>query len=120
MTVCSTEKLIYIFLFDVSIVLNRLVLCVLVLQLSCVPPSIQISNGTFRLSYSDQGCAGNPKHYSFMAVMSLIATIMLVQVSHLIKLALMVLVVTAGGAVNIYSWRDIYDVYDYIHFGLYR
>lgn len=55
-----------------------------------------------------------------MAVMSLIAAAMLVQVSHLIKLGLMVLVVTATGAVNIYSWRDIYDVYDYIQFASYR
>lgn len=55
-----------------------------------------------------------------MAVMSLIATAMLVQVSHLIKLGLMVLVVTATGAVNIYSWRDIYDLYDYIRFASYR
>lgn len=55
-----------------------------------------------------------------MAVMSLIATTLLVQVSHLIKLALMVLVVTAEGAVNIYSWRDIYDWYDYVQFGSYR
>lgn len=98
-------------------------LCVMVLQLSCVPPAIQISNGTSvpaLESYGDRGCAGNPKHYSFMAVMSLIATSLLVQVSHLIKLALMVLVVTAEGAVNIYSWRDIYDLYDYVQFGSYR
>uniref|UniRef100_A0A3Q3WXF9 adenylate cyclase n=1 Tax=Mola mola TaxID=94237 RepID=A0A3Q3WXF9_MOLML len=39
---------------------------------------------------------------------------MLVQVSHLIKLGLMVLVITAAGAVNIYSWRDIYDLYDFM------
>lgn len=120
MAVCSTKKLIDIFTFDVPIVLNWLVLCVLLLQLSCVPPSIQISNSTSRPSYGGQGCAGNPKHYSFMAVMSLIATTMLVQVSHLVKLALMVLVVTAEGAVNIYSWTDIYDVYDYMQFGSYR
>lgn len=71
-------------------------------------------------SFADQGCADNPKHYSFMAVMLLIAAVMLVQVSHLIKLGLMVLVVTATGAVNIYSWRDIYDLYDYIQFASYR
>lgn len=120
MTACSTKKVICIFICDVSIVLKLLVLCVLVLQLSCVPPSIQISNGTVGPSYCDQGCAGNPKHYSFMAVMSLIAATMLVQLSHLIKLVLMVLVVTAEGVVNIYSWRDIYDVYDYMQFGPYR
>lgn len=55
-----------------------------------------------------------------MAVMSLIAATMLVQVSHMIKLGLMVLVVTATGAVNIYSWRDIYDLFDYIKYASYR
>uniref|UniRef100_A0A674NWM6 Adenylate cyclase type 3 n=1 Tax=Takifugu rubripes TaxID=31033 RepID=A0A674NWM6_TAKRU len=96
-----------------------LTMAVIADMLSCVPPAIQISNGTSGPaleSYGDRGCTRNPKHYSFMAVMSLIATTLLVQVSHLIKLALMVLVVTAEGAVNIYSWRDIYDLYDYVQF----
>lgn len=93
------------------------------LQLSCGPPSLRVFNGTSVATLEtlgDQSCAENPKHYSFMAVMSLIATAMLVQVSHLIKLGLMVLVVTATGAVNIYSWRDIYDLYDYIQLASYR
>ncbi|KAM7368034.1 hypothetical protein PAMP_014287 [Pampus punctatissimus] len=92
-------------------------------RLSCVPPSLRVFNSTsgpMLESLDDRGCAENPKHYSFMAVMSLIATAMLVQVSHLIKLGLMVLVVTATGAVNIYSWRDIYDLYDFIQFASYR
>lgn len=94
-----------------------------VLQLSCAPPSLRIFNSTsgpMLESLGDGGCADNPKHYSFMAVMSLVATTMLVQVSHLIKLGLMVLVVTATGAVNIYSWRDLYDLYDYMQFASYR
>lgn len=93
------------------------------LQLSCVPPSLQIFNGTSGLvleSLGGRGCADSPKHYGYMAVMSLIAIAMLVQVSHLIKLELMVLVVTANGAVNIYSWRDIYDLHDYMQFASYR
>lgn len=93
------------------------------LQLSCVPPSFQTFNGTSGSSlrsFGVRGCTDNPKHYSFMAVMSLIATAMLVQVSHLTKLGLMVLVVTANGAVNIYSWKDIYDLYDYMQFASYR
>ncbi|XP_041661391.1 adenylate cyclase type 3-like [Cheilinus undulatus] len=100
-----------------------LTMAVIADMLSCVPPSLRVfnsSSGPLLESYGDQGCAENPKHYSFMAVMSLIATAMLVQVSHLIKLGLMVLVVTATGAVNIYSWRDIYDLYDYIQFDSYR
>lgn len=93
------------------------------LQLSCVPPSLQIFNSTsgpVLEPFGDGGCASNPKHYSFMPVMSLFATAMLVQVSHLIKLGLMVLVITAAGAVNIYSWRDIYDLYDFMRFASYR
>ncbi|XP_074472135.1 adenylate cyclase type 3-like [Sebastes fasciatus] len=100
-----------------------LTMAVIADMLSCVPPSVRVFNSTtgpVLESLGDRGCAENPKHYSFMAVMSLIATAMLVQVSHLIKLGLMVLVVTATGAVNIYSWRDIYDLYDYIQFALYR
>lgn len=95
----------------------------LMLQLSCVPPSLGVLNGTSGTvveSVGERSCAENPKYYSYMAVMSLIATAMLVQVSHLIKLGLMVLVVTATGAVNIYSWRDIYDLYDYMQFASYR
>ncbi|XP_027139675.1 adenylate cyclase type 3 [Larimichthys crocea] len=100
-----------------------LTMAVIADMLSCVPPSLRVFNSTsgpVLESFGDRGCAENPKHYSFMAVMSLIAAAMLVQVSHLIKLGLMVLVVTATGAVNIYSWRDIYDVYDYIQFASYR
>ncbi|XP_061602343.1 adenylate cyclase type 3-like [Cololabis saira] len=100
-----------------------LTMAVIADMLSCVPPSLRIFNSTFGPmleSLDDRGCAENPKYYSFMAVMSLIATTMLVQISHLIKLGLMVLVVTATGAVNIYSWRDIYDLYDYIQYASYR
>ncbi|XP_076729903.1 adenylate cyclase type 3 isoform X2 [Maylandia zebra] len=100
-----------------------LTMAVIADMLSCAPPSLRIFNSTsgpMLESLGDGGCADNPKHYSFMAVMSLIATTMLVQVSHLIKLGLMVLVVTATGAVNIYSWRDLYDLYDYMQFASYR
>ncbi|XP_030260201.1 adenylate cyclase type 3-like [Sparus aurata] len=101
-----------------------LTMAVIADMLSCVPPTLRVINSTsgpVLEAFGDPaGCAENPKHYSFMAVMSLIATAMLVQVSHLIKLGLMVLVVTATGAVNIYSWRDIYDLYDYIRFASYR
>lgn len=89
------------------------------LQLSCTPPTRHTYNGTSERS-GVRGCTQNPKHYSFMAVMSLIATAMLVQVSHLTKLGLMALVVTANGAVNIYSWQDIYDSYDDVQFGSHR
>ncbi|XP_026197271.1 adenylate cyclase type 3-like [Anabas testudineus] len=100
-----------------------LTMAVIADMLSCAPPSLQLFNSTsgpVLKSLGDRSCADNPKHYSFMAVMSLIATAMLVQVSHLIKMGLMVLVVTATGAVNIYSWRDIYDLYDFIQFSSYR
>ncbi|KAJ3606892.1 hypothetical protein NHX12_026410 [Muraenolepis orangiensis] len=93
-------------------------------MLSCVPPSLRVYNTSHGLALErplgEGGCAENPKHYSYMAVMSLIATTMLVQVSHLIKLGLMVMVVTATGAVNIFSWRDLYDVYDFLWLAAHR
>lgn len=44
------------------------------------------------------------------------ATTMLVQVSHMVKLTLMLLITIATGVVNIYSWRDIFDLYDTVRF----
>lgn len=93
------------------------------LKLSCIQPALHTYNKTSGPGldgFGMGGCTENPKHYSFMAVVSLIATTMLVQVSHLTKLGLMILVVTASGAVNIYSWHDVYDVYDNVQFGSYR
>uniref|UniRef100_A0A8C1NT67 adenylate cyclase n=1 Tax=Cyprinus carpio TaxID=7962 RepID=A0A8C1NT67_CYPCA len=65
-------------------------------------------------------CAENPKYYSYIAVLALIATTMLVQVSHMVKLTLMLLITGATGVVNIYSWRDIFDQYDLTRFKEYR
>lgn len=48
------------------------------------------------------------------------ATTMLVQVSHMVKLTLMLLITVTTGIVNIYSWRDIFDRYDMIRFQNYR
>ncbi|CAL9692294.1 unnamed protein product [Knipowitschia caucasica] len=89
-------------------------------MLSCAPPSLQLLNSSTGYMLEDRDCAKNPKHYSFMAVMSLISTAMLVQVSHVMKLGLMVLVVTATGAVNIYSWNNLYELYDLMQFESYR
>uniref|UniRef100_A0A4W6C0E0 Adenylate cyclase type 3 n=1 Tax=Lates calcarifer TaxID=8187 RepID=A0A4W6C0E0_LATCA len=66
------------------------------------------------------GCLGNPKYYSYIAVLALMATTMLVQVSHMVKLTLMLLITVATGIVNIYSWRDIFDRYDVARFQDYR
>ncbi|XP_077187821.1 adenylate cyclase type 3 [Paroedura picta] len=57
-------------------------------------------------------CVENPKYYSYIAVLALIATIMLVQVSHMVKLTLMLTITGAVGVVNIYAWRHIFDKYD--------
>uniref|UniRef100_A0A7N6F605 Adenylate cyclase type 3 n=1 Tax=Anabas testudineus TaxID=64144 RepID=A0A7N6F605_ANATE len=66
------------------------------------------------------GCLDNPKYYSYIAVLALMATTMLVQVSHMVKLTLMLLITVATGIVNIYSWRDIFDHYDLARFQDYR
>ncbi|XP_062857114.1 adenylate cyclase type 3-like [Trichomycterus rosablanca] len=90
-------------------------------MLSCVEPPIQLLNISSSLPFKGVGgCADNPKHYSFIAVLSLVATTMLVQVSHLVKLALMMLITVATTAVDIYSWRNIYEIYDFFRFQNYR
>uniref|UniRef100_A0A7N8WK19 Adenylate cyclase type 3 n=1 Tax=Mastacembelus armatus TaxID=205130 RepID=A0A7N8WK19_9TELE len=66
------------------------------------------------------GCLNNPKYYNYIAVLALMATTMLVQVSHMVKLTLMLLITVATGIVNIYSWRDIFDHYDMSRFQDYR
>lgn len=71
-------------------------------------------------SLGDGGCAENPKHYGYISVLSLVATVMLVQLSHVVKLALMLLVTIVTGAVNIHSWMYIYDIYDFIRYLDYR
>ncbi|KAM9240008.1 adenylate cyclase type 3 isoform 1-T1 [Leptosomus discolor] len=58
------------------------------------------------------GCGEQPKYYSYIALLALVATIMLVQVSHMVKLTLMVLITGAAGTVNIYAWENIFDQYD--------
>ncbi|XP_053105239.1 adenylate cyclase type 3 isoform X1 [Hemicordylus capensis] len=66
-------------------------------------------NGT---EQSQQSCVENPKYYSYIAVLALIATIMLVQVSHMVKLTLMLMITGAVGMVNILAWQQIFDKYD--------
>ncbi|XP_053087581.1 adenylate cyclase type 3-like [Pangasianodon hypophthalmus] len=92
-------------------------------MLSCVQPSVILFNTTSGLTLKflgDGGCVENPQHYSFIAVLSLVATMMLVQVSHLVKLALMALITVATAIVDIYSWSTIYEIYDIIRFMNYR
>ncbi|KAG7331862.1 hypothetical protein KOW79_005831 [Hemibagrus wyckioides] len=87
-------------------------------MLSC-QPSVILLNTTSGLTLKflgEGGCVENPQYYSFMAVLSLVATMMLVQVSHLVKLALMALITVATAIVDIYSWRTIYEIYDSIRF----
>uniref|UniRef100_A0A8C6SGB5 adenylate cyclase n=1 Tax=Neogobius melanostomus TaxID=47308 RepID=A0A8C6SGB5_9GOBI len=72
-----------------------------------------VSSSLYLLSQAGAGgCPENPKYYSYIAVLALMATTMLVQVSHMVKLTLMLLITGATGIVNIYSWKDIFDRYD--------
>ncbi|KAG7232199.1 hypothetical protein INR49_009423 [Caranx melampygus] len=100
-------------------------------MLSCLPrvsdsgsttvaPSSSSSSSSSSTRSSPDGCLGNPKYYSYIAVLALMATTMLVQVSHMVKLTLMLLITVATGIVNIYSWRDIFDRYDMARFQDYR
>ncbi|XP_069831866.1 adenylate cyclase type 3 isoform X2 [Dendropsophus ebraccatus] len=80
-------------------------------MLSCLQYYSGTYNSTLQ-STESWGCVENPKYYSYIAVLALIATIMLVQVSHMVKLTLMLMITIAVGVVNIYAWRPIFDDYD--------
>uniref|UniRef100_A0ABI7WWR6 Adenylate cyclase type 3 n=1 Tax=Felis catus TaxID=9685 RepID=A0ABI7WWR6_FELCA len=88
-----------------------LVMANVVDMLSCLQYHTGPVNSTAGTEAED-GCVENPKYYSYVAVLSLIATIMLVQVSHMVKLTLMLLVTGAVAVINIYAWRPIFDEYD--------
>ncbi|KAM8954185.1 adenylate cyclase type 3 isoform 3-T3 [Pelodytes ibericus] len=84
-------------------------------MLSC----LQYYTSTYTSTYNSTsqppdswGCVENPKYYSYIGVLALIATIMLVQVSHMVKLTLMLMITGAVGVVNIYAWKPIFDDYD--------
>ncbi|XP_075716953.1 adenylate cyclase type 3 isoform X1 [Rhinoderma darwinii] len=87
-------------------------------MLSCLQYYSTSYNSTLQPSES-WGCVENPKYYSYIAVLALIATIMLVQVSHMVKLTLMLMITIAVGVVNIYAWRPIFDDYDRKRFNSY-
>uniref|UniRef100_A0AAQ5WWD9 Adenylate cyclase type 3 n=1 Tax=Amphiprion ocellaris TaxID=80972 RepID=A0AAQ5WWD9_AMPOC len=97
-------------------------------RLSCLPEVPDSGSTTVAPSSSSssstwsglEGCLNNPKYYSYIAVLALMATNMLVQVSHMVKLTLMLLITVATGIVNIYSWKDIFDRYDMARFQDYR
>uniref|UniRef100_A0A1A7XQ61 adenylate cyclase n=2 Tax=Iconisemion striatum TaxID=60296 RepID=A0A1A7XQ61_9TELE len=91
-------------------------------MLSCLPQvpnsgsTTKAPSSSFPSRPSLEGCLNNPKYYSYMSVLALMATIMLVQVSHMVKLTLMLLITMTTGIVNIYSWKEIFDRYDMLRF----
>ncbi|XP_045367815.2 adenylate cyclase type 3 isoform X2 [Camelus bactrianus] len=92
-----------------------LVMANVVDMLSCLQYYSGPSNSTAGVQVED-GCVENPKYYNYVAVLSLIATIMLVQVSHMVKLTLMLLIAGAVAVINIHAWRPIFDEYDHRRF----
>ncbi|NWY06337.1 ADCY3 cyclase, partial [Nothoprocta ornata] len=78
-------------------------------MLSCRQDYVGLGNGTAPRA---GGCGEQPNYYSYIALLALVATIMLVQVSHMVKLTLMVLITAAAGAVNICVWGHLFDQYD--------
>ncbi|XP_061100230.1 adenylate cyclase type 3 isoform X3 [Conger conger] len=92
-------------------------------MLSCLQTPLPAGNSSAGLPPGpsvEGGCAENPKYYSYIAVLALLATTMLVQVSHMVKITLMLLITVATGVVNLYSWSDIFDEYDRVRFKEYR
>ncbi|XP_062065050.1 adenylate cyclase type 3 isoform X2 [Lepus europaeus] len=92
-----------------------LVMANVVDMLSCLQYYAGPGNGTAGLEPGG-GCLENPKYYSYVAVLSLVATIMLVQVSHMVKLTLMLLVTGAVAAINLTAWSPVFDEYDHRRF----
>ncbi|XP_012869102.1 PREDICTED: adenylate cyclase type 3 isoform X1 [Dipodomys ordii] len=92
-----------------------LVMANVVDMLSCLQFYMGPYNGTAAMVL-EGGCLENPKYYNYVAVLSLIATIMLVQVSHMVKLTLMLLVTGAVAAINLYAWCPVFDEYDHKRF----
>ncbi|XP_077008398.1 adenylate cyclase type 3 isoform X2 [Tamandua tetradactyla] len=93
-----------------------LVMANVVDMLSCLQYYKGPNNRTTETQETVDGCVENPKYYNYVAVLSLIATIMLVQVSHMVKLTLMLLVTGAVAVVNLYAWSPIFDNYDHKRF----
>ncbi|XP_078062623.1 adenylate cyclase type 3, partial [Mustelus asterias] len=79
-------------------------------MLSCLHSYRATANGN--ITHTPRGCLKQPKYYSYIAVLALIATTMLVQVSHMVKIFLMLLISTGCGLVSTLGWREVYDQYD--------
>uniref|UniRef100_A0A2I3SRP7 Adenylate cyclase type 3 n=1 Tax=Pan troglodytes TaxID=9598 RepID=A0A2I3SRP7_PANTR len=92
-----------------------LVMANVVDMLSCLQYYTGPGNATAGME-TEGSCLENPKYYNYVAVLSLIATIMLVQVSHMVKLTLMLLVAGAVATINLYAWRPVFDEYDHKRF----
>ncbi|KAG5847153.1 hypothetical protein ANANG_G00123000 [Anguilla anguilla] len=91
-------------------------------MLSCLQPPFLLRNSSSNMELflgppeGEGGCVDNPKYYSYITVLALVATTMLVQVSHMVKLTLMLLITLSIGVINIYSWWDLFDQYDRVRF----
>ncbi|XP_067844569.1 adenylate cyclase type 3 [Heptranchias perlo] len=79
-------------------------------MLSCQQSYHAPQNGT--LTLTSGSCVKHPKYYSYISVLALIATTMLVQVSHMVKVTLMLVITGSCGLVSIVGWSEIYEEYD--------
>ncbi|XP_067884526.1 adenylate cyclase type 3 isoform X2 [Heterodontus francisci] len=79
-------------------------------MLSCLHSYRASSNGN--LTETSGSCVKQPKYYSYISVLALIATTMLVQVSHMVKAFLMLVITGSCGLVSVLGWREIYEDYD--------
>ncbi|XP_058690060.1 adenylate cyclase type 3 [Poecile atricapillus] len=80
-------------------------------MLGCLRHRWPLTNGTSWPAGSG-GCAEQPQCYSHIALLALVATVMLVQVSHMVKLSLMVSITATTGALNFSAWEPVLEQYD--------
>ncbi|XP_051868632.1 adenylate cyclase type 3 [Pristis pectinata] len=64
------------------------------------------------LSLSHSSCVKDPKYYSYISVLALIGTTMLVQASHMVKASLMLVIGGTYSLLSLVGWRDIFEDYD--------
>ncbi|XP_069786688.1 adenylate cyclase type 3 isoform X2 [Narcine bancroftii] len=64
------------------------------------------------LSQAPRGCVNDPKYYSHLWVLQLTSCTMLVQASHLVKAALMLVISSVYTSISLLGWRHVFQEYN--------
>uniref|UniRef100_A0A8C4NNP6 adenylate cyclase n=1 Tax=Eptatretus burgeri TaxID=7764 RepID=A0A8C4NNP6_EPTBU len=81
------------------------------LQVSCFP-----GTGDLNKTQGEGGCAEWPALHATCGVVILAASTLLSQLSHLVKLAVMLTITGAWAALHLAAWGPVFDHYDRLHY----